>query len=212
PDSLGRHRSFLESILSPKYAALAIMVVCINLNWHLFRVWLPLFLQETRGYTLQGSLNFTTFYYLAADAGALLAGAASGWLARRGMSVYGARMTVFAICCLLTCSSTAVAFLPAGWLLLGAMVLVGIGGLGSFTAFYSMTQDLSHEHQGKISGSLSTITWLCTAAFQPLFGRFLDQGEHLEDLTARYELAIGAIGWLPMVALVTTLLLWNRRR
>jgi ACS family hexuronate transporter-like MFS transporter len=210
PDSLGRHTSFFSQVLSWKYLALAIMVVCVNLNWHLFRVWLPTFLREARGYDLNASLNFSTYYYLSADAGALLGGAASGWLARRGMSVFASRMSIFAVCCVLTSMTTVAVYLPSGWPLLAALLLVACGGLGSFTAFYSMTQDLSHEHQGKISGSLSTITWLATATFHPLFGRFLDQGERADDLVHRYELVIGAMGWLPMIALVTTLLLWNR--
>ncbi len=71
-------------VFSRRYLALAIMVVCINLNWHLFRVWLPKFLREARGYGRDDMLNFTTFYYVAADAGAITAGALTGWLARRG--------------------------------------------------------------------------------------------------------------------------------
>ena len=48
-------------VFSRRYLALAIMVICINLNWHLFRVWLPKFLREARGYERDDMLNFTTF-------------------------------------------------------------------------------------------------------------------------------------------------------
>jgi ACS family hexuronate transporter-like MFS transporter len=197
--------TFLQHVFSARFLALAIMVVCINLNWHLFRVWLPLFLQEARGYTQKQMLNFSTFYYIAADLGALAAGAATGWLARRGLSVYGSRMWVFGGCCLLTTLTTAAAWLPSGPLLLGALLIVAFGGLGSYAAYYSMTQDLSYQHQGKISGSLSTITWLVTASFHPIFGRYLDR-------TKNYDLVVGAMGWLPMVSLVAVLLLWNLGR
>ena len=64
----------------------------------------------------------------------------------------------------------------SGAWLKGVLLIVGFGGLGSYTAYYSFTQDLSTKHQGKISGTLSTATWLVTAAFHPLFGRYLDAG------------------------------------
>ncbi len=202
---LGDWGGFWRLVGSRRFLALAIMVVCINMNWHLFRVWLPKFLREARGYDRDAMLDFTTFYYVAADAGAIGAGALTGWLARRGLSVFASRLWVFAGCCLLTTLTTAAAFLPAGPLLLGALLVVAFGGLGSYAAFYSMTQDLSTRHQGKLSGGLSTITWLVTASFHPVFGRYLDQ-------TKSYDLVVGVMGWLPMVALFAILLLWKPER
>ena len=194
---------FWRQVFSRRFLALAIMVVCINLNWHLWRVWLPKFLVEARGYERNAMLDFTTFYYIAADAGILIGGAVSGWLAVRGWSIYASRMWVFAACCALTTLTTAVAVLPAGPLLLAAMLVVGFGGLGSFAAFYTLTQDLSMEHQGKLSGALATITWVVSARVQPLFGRYLDR-------THDYDTVVGLVGWFPMIALVATLILWNR--
>jgi len=199
-------------VFSRRYLALAIMVICINLNWHLFRVWLPKFLREARGYDRNDMLNFTTFYYVAADLGAISAGALTGWLARKGMSVFSSRMWVFAACCLLTTLTTAAAFLPRGPLLLGALLVVAFGGLGSYAAYYSLTQDLSMKHQGKISGSLSTITWITTAIFHPYFGKFLDGQAIQTHGTGRYDLVIGAMGWLPLISLFVVLLLWDRHR
>ena len=194
---------FAKLVASRRFVALAIMVVCINLNWHFWRVWLPKFLVEDRGYARNAMLDFTTYYYIAADAGVLIGGVVSGWLARRGWSIYASRMTVFAACCCLTTLTTAVAVLPAGPLLLAAMLVVGFGGLGTFAAFYTLTQDLSLEHQGKLSGSLATITWIVTASVQPIFGSYLDR-------THDYNSILGLAGWFPMIALITTLWLWNR--
>ncbi len=205
PEGPGPWARFWRLVASRRFLALAIMVVCINLNWHLFRVWLPKFLREARGYGKDDMLNFTTFYYVAADVGAIGGGFLSGALARRGFSVFGSRMAVFAGCCVLTTLTTAAAFLPAGPLFLTSLLLVACGGLGSYAAFYSLTQDLSGEHQGKLSGLLSTITWLVTASLHPVFGRYL-------DATHRYDVVIGAVGWLPMVALFAVLLLWGRDR
>jgi hypothetical protein len=71
-----------------------------------------------------------------------------------------------------------------------------------------MTQDLSLKHQGKISGALATLSWIVTASFHPLFGDYLDK----LNKPNKYDLAIGLVGWLPMVSLVVVLLLWNRHR
>ena len=201
---VGGWSGFWPLVRSRRFLALAVMVVCINLNWHLFRVWLPKFLREGRGYGRDEMLNFTTFYYVAADVGAIAAGVATGWLARRGMSVFSSRMWVFAACSALTTLTTLAALSPRGPVLLGALLVVAFGGLGSFAAYYSLTQDLSVEHQGKISGALSTITWVVNASLHPVFGRYLDQ-------TGRYDRVVGVAGWLPLVALVVVLLLWNRR-
>ena len=53
--------------------------------------------------------------------------------------------------------------------------------------------------------SPTTITWLTTAAFHPIFGEYLDR-------TRSYNLAVGVMGWLPMVALLAILLLWKTGR
>ncbi len=194
---------FWRIVFSRNYLALAILVICINLNWHLWRVWLPKFLVEARRYERNAMLDFTTFYYIAADAGILLGGAASAWLARHGMSTYASRIWVFAGCCGLTTLTTLIPFLPAGNQLQATMLVVGFGGLGSFAAFYTLTQDLSLEHQGKLSGSLATITWLVTAAVQPIFGAYLDQ-------THNYDTVLALAGWFPMLALLAILTLWRR--
>jgi len=178
------------------------MVVFINLNWHYFRVWLPKMLQETRGYTLDESMNVLTVYYIAADIGVILVGVVASWLARRGWSVYGSRMVVLGVCCLLATASTVVAILPRGPLLLVMLFLVGFGSLGCFSIYYSLTQDLSNEHQGKISGSLSTCTWLVTATAHPIVGYIIDKTKNYDPLTA-------GMGWLPMLSMIAVLLLWN---
>ncbi len=196
-------RGFLSLVFSRRFLALAIMVIGINLNWHLWRVWLPKFLVEARGYDRNTMLNFATYYYVAADAGILIGGAVSATLARHGWSEYASRMWVFAACCFLTTLTTAVAVLPAGPLFVAALMLVGFGGLGTFAAFYTLTQDLSLEHQGKLSGSLATITWLVTAAVQPIFGIYLDR-------THDYNFVLGLAGWFPILALIAVLALWTR--
>lgn len=197
--------SFWRFLFSWRFLALAIMVIAINLNWHLFRVWLPKFLRESRGYGRDEMLNFTTFYYIAADLGALGTGYLAGRLARRGWSVFGSRMAIYAGCCVLTTLTTAAALMPRGPWLLASLLAVAFGGLGAFSAFYSLTQDLSRKHQGKLSGTLSTTTWLVSAMIHPQIGRYLDR-------THDYTFVVGAAGWFPVLGLVAVLALWHRDR
>jgi ACS family hexuronate transporter-like MFS transporter len=196
--------SLLEVIFSKRYLGLVVMVICINLNWHLFRVWMPKFLQETRDYSQNDMLKFSMMYYLAADVGVMSAGAASQWMSRRGFSVYSSRMWAFFGCACMTLLTSVAVFLPTGGLLTTVLLVVAFGNLGCFATYYSLAQDLSRRHQGKISGTLGTCTWLVTAAFHPIFGRYLDR-------THNYDVVFGAMGWLPMLSLLAVLFFWRSR-
>ncbi len=78
-----------------RFRVLAVLVVTINMTWHFFRAWLPLFLQQQHGYSLQAFGWFSMAYYLATDAGCLAAGFVTLRLARGGMPVHASRVLVF---------------------------------------------------------------------------------------------------------------------
>ncbi len=143
-----------------RFAVLVVVVVTMNTCWHVFRVWLPLFLQEGRGYSEQFSLGFSSAFYLVTDVGCFAAGAASIVLHRLGVRVGFARWLVFGGCSLLTALSVGVAYAPAGSLLLGLLLLVGAGSLGQFPCYYALSQELSVRHQGKITGTLARLPGL----------------------------------------------------
>src|SRR5205807_8044311 len=107
-------RSLLEIYRDRRFWVCVVLVIVVNLTWHFFRVWLPLFLREGRGYSASGTNYFTAAYYVAADAGALAAGFATLWLTRRGWSVHRSRLFVYAASMLLTTLSLAVAYVPRG--------------------------------------------------------------------------------------------------
>jgi len=46
-----------------RFAVLAVLVVTINTTWHFFRAWLPLFLQNQHGYSLDAFSWFSMAYY-----------------------------------------------------------------------------------------------------------------------------------------------------
>jgi ACS family hexuronate transporter-like MFS transporter len=69
--------------------------------WWLFITWLPLFLNRVHGFDLKKIGLFAWVPFVAADAGSLLGGAASGFLIRRGWDVNRARKATIGFSALL---------------------------------------------------------------------------------------------------------------
>jgi len=205
PVSDGAHRahedepSFWRVLFSARFAVVLSVGVCINLCWHMLRVWQPLFLQEGRGYSGPSMLGFNAAFYVAADIGCLATGAIALGLQRRGLSLPRARLLVYLACCLLTACATLAAFLPAGLALLAVLLAVGCGSLGLFPFFYALSQELSQRHQGKVIGVLGTSAWVALSVLHPLFGRYI-------DATGSFDLGLALIGWVPLVSWVV---LWR---
>ncbi len=194
---------FLQLLLTRRFAALVLMVASINTSWQLLRAWLPLFLQEGRGYSERQAGYFTVPYYIATDLGTLLAGVVALRLVRRGLSVHASRCWVFLGGSLLTVLATLAAWLPRGLPLLGTLLLVGFGLLGVFPAYYSFAQEISTRHLGKVNGLLGVCAWVVTGALQQVFG-------HYVDLHHSYDVAIALVGWAPLLAFVLFVALWRR--
>jgi ACS family hexuronate transporter-like MFS transporter len=186
-----------------RFAALAVVVVAINITWHFFRAWLPLFLQQQHGYSLEQTNLFSIAYYVCTDLGSLAAGFAALALAHRGMGVHASRLLVFAACALVTTLSLAAAVLPAGPPLLGVLLVIGFAALGLFPAYYSFSQDLTVENQGKLTGALGCICWMALALLHEVVGDVVKR-------TGSYSSGMATVGLAPLVGLAALLLLWGR--
>jgi MFS transporter, ACS family, hexuronate transporter len=204
PDSAGRAPlSFWHVIFSRQMFIVFFVIACINTTWQILRAWLPKILQEGRGYAEAQALNFNSLWFVATDVGCLGAGALAAWLARRHLSVHAARVVVFAGCGLLCGLCVFVPWLGKGWPLLFVLSLAGAGALGVFPLYHAFTQDISGEHQGKITGMAGVVTWLITAQMQKIFGM-------LADRTQSFDIGLALAALLPLIAAVPLWLFWNK--
>jgi ACS family hexuronate transporter-like MFS transporter len=195
-------RWFANLLANPRFWALVVMVMSINVTWQLIRAWLPKFLQQGRGYEEHAALYFNSAYYIATDVGCILAGAAVLWMARRGRSTHTARVIVYGACAALTSLTAVASVLPKGWPLLGVLLIVAAGSLGLFPCYYSMTQEVDSRNVGKVTGILGFIAWMAASPMQKLFGRIIDQ-------TGSFDMGLAVIGSVPLAGLLSVLLLWR---
>ena len=186
-----------------RFWVLVVLVVSVNVAWHYFRAWLPLFLQKGHRYDEATTSWFTMAYYISTDAGSLSAGAAALYLARRGLTVHASRVRVFAACAALTALSVVVAFLGRGPLLLGLLLVIGFASLGLFPIYYSFSQELTTRHQGKLTGSLGCICWLSMYVLHALAGESVKESNS-------YSLGVALAGLAPVVGLVVLVGFWGR--
>lgn len=193
---------FLRVVCSRRMLIVFVMIACINTTWQVLRAWLPKFLQEGRGYSEAHALYFNSVWFAATDVGCLTAGAVAVWLARKHLSVHAARVLVFAGCALLTAGCALVPLLPKGWLLLLVLAVAGAGALGVFPLYHAFTQDISGEHQGKITGVAGVAAWLVPAQIQRLFGM-------LADRTGSFDLGLALAGFLPLLAVIPLWWFWK---
>lgn len=195
-------KSFVDALRDYRFLILIVVVISINTAWHLLRAWLPMFLQEGRGYSEKAMLGYMFWYNIATDVGCLAAGAATVALGRRGWSSQGARVAVFCVCAALTSLCALVPWLPQGPALLGVFLLVAMGSLGLFPCYYAFSQEVSIRHQGKITGLLGTVAWLSTSPLHIVFGRWIDQ-------TGSFDMGLMLAGLVPVPAALLLLLTWR---
>jgi ACS family hexuronate transporter-like MFS transporter len=184
-----------------RFWVLMVLVVTINVTWHFLRAWLPLFLQNQRGYDLAEVSNFFIVYYIAADVGSLSAGLLTLLLVAWGWSVFGSRVLVFA---LFVALELATLFIPnlAGPALVALLILVGYASLGLYPVYYASTQELTTRHQGKVTGCLGCITWLIMSLLQEAVGEWVKE---TQSYTAGFALAALA----PVAGLIALLFFWK---
>ena len=189
-------------LFSRRMLVLFFMVACINTSWQTFRAWMPKFLQQGRGYAEADALYFNSLFFVATDVGCLGAGALTLWLIGRGMTVHGSRSLTFLLAAGLCALATLAVFLPGGWLLLAVLLLVGAGALGVFPIYHAFTQDISADHQGKVTGVASVAAWAFSSPAQEAFGWLIDK-------SGSFNLGLAIAGWLPILGFLALFFFWK---
>ena len=190
-------------LLDRRMLVVLAVVALINTTFQILRAWLPKFLQEGRSYAETEALLFNSVWFAATDVGCLGAGAVALWLVRRGQSVVQARLLTFLACGIMCVAALAIPWLPAGWLLLGVLLISGAGALGVFPIYHAFTQDISHQHQGKVTGIAGVAAWAFSPLAQKLFGRYI-------DYYGSFDQGLALAGCLPLVACLLLWLFWPR--
>ncbi len=203
---LQERASWWEIMLSRRWWVLVVITISINTTWQFIRVWLPDTLRQQHGYSKEFAQHFTSAYFAATCVGSIGAGALVGWLVRRQWNVHRARVVVFAGCSVLVFWLVPTAFFTPSWVYLGSWLLIGVGALGVFPVYYSLNQEMSASHQGRVSGVLSFLSWLVQFFVHPAVGNAFKT-----DPEARPYL-FSAIGVLPLMACVMLTLLWGKRK
>jgi ACS family hexuronate transporter-like MFS transporter len=192
----------LRIFLSRRFLVLVVLVIAINTAWHFFRAWLPLFLQKEHHYSETATSWFILAYYIATDLGSLAAGFVTLGLTRCGVGLHRSRLLVFFACAVLTSLSVAAALLPTGPLLLAVLLIIGFGALGLFPNYYSFSQELTVQHQGKLTGVLGCICWLAMALLHELVGESIQR-------TGSYTMGVALTGLAPLVGVGVLICFWG---
>jgi ACS family hexuronate transporter-like MFS transporter len=207
--------SLFAVLRNHRFWLLVVVVCCINWVYSVYRVWLPLALQDPAGlaFSEQDTLSrILPLYYLVNDVGCLAAGAATVWLHRRGMSAVSSRRWVFTISGVLLLPAAQLPALARGeWALPGIsagqasiaiLFLTAFGSLAVFPCYYAFTQDLSRRHIGLVTGLLAFFAWIVPSTAQRLLGEQIDR-------MGSYDIAFQVASWPVLAAAVALWAFWN---
>ncbi|MCB9383677.1 MAG: MFS transporter [Bryobacterales bacterium] len=207
--------SLLAVLRNHRFWLLVVVVCCINGVYSVYRVWLPLALQDPAGLAFSEEETLSRilpFYYLINDVGCLAGGALTLWLGRRGISAVNARRLVFTVSGLLLVPAAQLPALARGEVALPGvsagvasvtvLFLTALGSLAVFPCYYAFTQDLSRRHIGLVTGMLAFFAWIIPSTAQ----RFL--GEQI-DRMGSYDIAFEVAAWPVLGAAVLLWAFWN---
>jgi ACS family hexuronate transporter-like MFS transporter len=185
-----------------RFWGILLMAIAINITWHTYRAWLPLYVQRKRGFSETEMTAFMTWFYLVADIGSWTIGLLTLVWIRRGRRPHAARFLALSACAALAVLSLAVPFVRTGWMFTGVVLIFVFGALGLFPTYFALSQELSAAHQGKVSGTLGACSHLFLALIvYPIQGYVIKE-------KGLYNEVLAVAGIFPLIALGFMLWLW----
>jgi ACS family hexuronate transporter-like MFS transporter len=122
--------------------------------WWFYLFWLPKFLVERRGFTLNEVGLLAWVPYLTADVGAILGGLLSGWLVKRGWEALRARSVCMWPFAMLMPLSLVVAYTPSNTVAMAAICVVTFAHMAWKTNIMTITNDI---YPTRVLGSVAGI-------------------------------------------------------
>jgi ACS family hexuronate transporter-like MFS transporter len=168
--------------------------------WWFYVFWLPQYLSDARGFSLQRIAMFAWMPFVAADIGNFTGGWISGYCIRRGMSVVRARKAVCAASCLPILAGIPAAVVHNVYFAL-ALICVALWGFASWSTMgLTLPSDLfPQEVVGSVTGLSGLAAGLVGAGFTLVVGLIVDR--------MSYRPAFVAAGFMPVLATVLLLML-----
>ncbi len=193
--------SLLPMIRSRRFWAVAILLIGIQIPWHMILQWLKLFL-ISRGYDQSQAATFISAYYIATDLGCIAAGVISMKMA--GVGVHQVKRRIFTVAACFVSFTIFIPLLGKGWPLLAVLLIVGAASLALFPCYYSFVQELSDTHVARLTGLFSMWVWVITSPMHSLFGI-------IADATGTYDWGLALAGLAPWLGVAAMKWLWVKR-
>lgn len=173
--------------------------------WWFYVFWLPQYLSDARGFTLQRIALFAWIPFVAADLGNFTGGYISGLCIRRGLSVVRARLWVCAISCLPILAGIPVARVHNVYLAL-ALICIALWGYASWSTMgLTLPSDLLPQSVvATVTGLSGLAAGLVGAAFTFAVGALVDRFS--------YAPAFVIAGLMPLLATASLFLLIRPRK
>ena len=163
--------------------------------WWFYVFWLPEYLKRERDFTLAMIGFFAWIPFLAADAGNLLGGLASGWLVRRGRPVLWSRKAVMAASALLMMAGIPAVLAPQAAASL-ALISVATFAYSTWAAnVLTLPADLfPHQIVASVSGLSGTGAALGGMIFTLIIGAVVDRFSYVPVFVAAGVMPLIAAG------------------
>ena len=168
--------------------------------WWFYVFWLPQYLSDTRGFSLEKIALFAWIPFVAADAGNFAGGFISGALIKRGMSVMGARKLICVVSCIPMLAGIPAALVQSPFWALTLICFALFGYASWSTMGLTLPSDLfPAEVVGSVTGLSGLGAGAVSTVFTLLIGALVDRFSYVP--------AFIVAGIMPLLATVSILVL-----